>query len=108
MGDLASDIRQIVEQVLKNPDFATLLGGAAAPASAAPAAAAAPLGPGAFADVDSAVAAAGVAQRELVMLPLDTRRRMIEGMRRAVLAANASLSAEAVAETGLGNVATSR
>jgi acyl-CoA reductase-like NAD-dependent aldehyde dehydrogenase len=107
MGDLASDIRQIVEQVLKNPDFATLLGGGAAPAaSAAPAAApSAPLGPGAFADVDSAVAAATVAQRELVMLPLDTRRKLIEGMRRAVLGANASLSAEAVAETGLGNVA---
>jgi hypothetical protein len=29
--------------------------------------------------VDSAVAAAAVAQRELVMLPLDTRRRMIDG-----------------------------
>ena len=55
--------------------------------------------------MDSAVAAAGVAQRELVMLPLDTRKRMIEGMRRAVLAANASLSADAVAETGLGNLA---
>ena len=34
MGDLASDIRQIVEQVLKNADFAALLGGGAAPAAA--------------------------------------------------------------------------
>ena len=57
-----------------------------------------------FADVDSAVAAAGVAQRELVALPLDTRRRMIAAMRQAVLDANESLCTEAVRETGLGNV----
>lgn len=100
MANMADDIRLIVEQVLKSPDFATLLG-SGAPAASAPAQ---QLGPGAFPDVDSAVAAAAVAQRELVMLPLDTRRRMIAAMRRAVLAANPSLAADAVAETGLGNL----
>ena len=107
MGDLASDIRQIVEQVLKNPDFASLLSGAASAGPASESAAhrgVVPLGPGVFPDVDSAVAAAAVAQRELVQLPLDTRRRLIEGMRQAVAANNASLSADAVAETGLGNL----
>ena len=39
------------------------------------------LGKGVFADIDSAVAAAAVAQRELVALPLDTRRRVIAAMR---------------------------
>ena len=102
MADMADEIRNIVSQVLKNPDFAALLGGEAAPVGqqAAPA----PAGKGVFSDIDSAGAAAAVAQRELVMLPLDTRRRMIEAMRQAVLQSNESLAAEAVRETGLGNV----
>jgi acyl-CoA reductase-like NAD-dependent aldehyde dehydrogenase len=105
MANIADDIRLIVEQVLKTADFASLLGSSAAAAAGAPSAgAAAQLGKGVFSDIDGAVAAAGVAQRELVMLALDTRRRMIEGMRRAVLEANESLSSDAVGETGLGNV----
>ena len=102
MANPADDIRQIVAEVLKSPDLAALLGGAGA--SAGTARAAIPLGNGVFPDIDSAVAAATVAQRELSALPLDTRRRMIDAIRRAVLASNDSLSAEAVAETGLGNV----
>ena len=58
--------------------------------------------PGVFADVDSAVAPRRRRQRELMALPLDTRTRLIEAMRRAVLANNESLSPEAVAETGPG------
>ena len=49
------------------------------------------------------MAAAAVAQRELMALSLDGRRRIIEAMRQTVLQANESLSREAVAETGLGN-----
>ena len=96
----ADEIRRIVEEVLKNPDISGLLGGLPAAASAA----LAELGCGVFADVESAVRAAGAAQRELVALPLDTRTRMIEAMRRAVLANNEALSQAAVTETGLGNV----
>ena len=98
---LTDDIRQIVEQVLKSQDLAALLGEAGA---ARPAASGGELGSGIFADIDSAVAAAGAAQRELVALPLDTRRRLIEAMRLTVLDSVESLCAEAVSETGLGNV----
>ena len=91
---LTDEIRQIVEQVLKSYDVATLVG--------EPRAAAA--GCGLFSDVHSAVNAAAAAQRELIALPLDTRSRMIEAMRKAVLANNESLSLEAVRETGLGNL----
>lgn len=62
------------------------------------------MGPGIFPDIDSAVRAAAAAQRELVRLPLETRRGLIEAMRRTVLEANEALSRAAVAETGLGNV----
>jgi aldehyde dehydrogenase len=96
----ADDIRRIVEEVLKSPDLSGLLGSL----SSAPAAPAAALGCGVFSDVESAVRAAGAAQRELMALPLDTRTRMIQAMRRAVLANNEVLSRAAVAETGLGNV----
>jgi acyl-CoA reductase-like NAD-dependent aldehyde dehydrogenase len=114
MADPADEIRQLVEQVLKSADIAAMLGSSAgrvgqassaARRGAAGAATWAPQGRGVFADVDAAVAAAGAAQRELVAVPLDTRRRMIEAMRRAVLDSNQSLSADAVAETGLGNLA---
>jgi len=102
MANTTDEIRQIVEQVLKAYDAQGLLGGAAgAPATGAPAVA---LGKGIFSDIDGAVAAAAVAQRELAALPLDTRRRVIAAMRAAVLDANESLCTEAVRETGLGNV----
>jgi aldehyde dehydrogenase len=100
MANTADDIRLIVEQVLKSYDVQALMGGSAA-GGVSPAA---QLGSGVFADIDGAVAAAGVSQRELMALPLDTRRKMIDGMRRAVLESNESLCADAVTETGLGNV----
>lgn len=99
MANLADDIRLVVEQVLKSPDIAALLD------ESVPGAGAAPRAPGIFPDVDSAVAAATIAQRELVALPLDTRKSMIAAMRRVVLWNNRDLSAQAVAETGLGNLA---
>ncbi|MDP3178774.1 MAG: aldehyde dehydrogenase EutE, partial [Spirochaetaceae bacterium] len=60
--------------------------------------------PGVFSTIGDAVSAANAAQRELGRLPLDGRRAIVEAIRGSVLQANASLSAEAVAETGLGNV----
>ena len=119
MANLADDIRLVVEQVLKSPDISALLSGvnprpAIAPessssgsaASAVSAAAnAAASGAGIFPDLDSAVAAATIAQRELVALPLETRKAMIAAMRRVIVWNNADLSAQAVAETGLGNIA---
>jgi acyl-CoA reductase-like NAD-dependent aldehyde dehydrogenase len=100
--DIADEIRGIVERVLGSAEMQAMLKGGAAvkPAAAAGTGAV----PGIHPDVDTAVAAAGAAQRLFVALPLDTRRRIIEAMRAAVLAANESLSTEAVAETGLGNV----
>jgi propionaldehyde dehydrogenase len=98
MANPADEIRQIVEQVLKSPDVQALLQGGLDGGRSAP-----QLGAGIFPDIDSAVAAAGIAQQELAVLPLDTRRRMILAMRNAVIANNESLSADAVAETGLGN-----
>ncbi|HWR13159.1 MAG TPA: aldehyde dehydrogenase family protein [Rectinemataceae bacterium] len=115
MANLADDIRLVVEQVLKSPDISALLNAStsgaapaapgAAPLPAAPVATAAAGMPGIFSDVDQAVAAAAIAQRELVALPLDTRKGMIAAMRRVILWNNTDLSTQAVAETGLGNVA---
>jgi acyl-CoA reductase-like NAD-dependent aldehyde dehydrogenase len=99
MAGLGDDIRQIVTEVLKSYDLGTLLAGGEKPAAAARSG-----GAGIFSDMDQAAAAAAAAQRELVALPLDTRRRIIEAMRRAALENNKALSEAAVAETGLGNV----
>jgi acyl-CoA reductase-like NAD-dependent aldehyde dehydrogenase len=107
MSDVSSEIRSIVEQVLSSPEVQALLK-AGVPEVSAPGTDAAPgaavPGKGIFADIDSAVMAAGAAQRVFVSLPLDTRRQIIDAMRAAVLGVNESLAGEAVAETGLGNV----
>ena len=103
MAQPVEQIRQIVEQILLSGDVAALLSGSGIGPGVS-GAAESPLGAGVFADVDAAVIAAASAQRELIALPLETRRRLIEGMRRAVLVENDSLAADAVSETGLGNV----
>jgi acyl-CoA reductase-like NAD-dependent aldehyde dehydrogenase len=98
MSDSLDEIRQIVTQVLKSDEVQALL--RSSPAEPGGPAA----GAGIFPDVSAAVSAAAEAQRALAALPLDTRRRIIEGMRAAVLSNNESLSRDAVAETGLGNI----
>jgi acyl-CoA reductase-like NAD-dependent aldehyde dehydrogenase len=95
------EIRRIVEEVLKGADIPALLGQFEAGRLPAPGSA---QGCGVFTDVGSAVKAANAAQRELVALPLDTRSRIIDAIRQAVLSNNESLSRDAVSETGLGNV----
>ncbi len=98
MGDTA-EIRSIVAQILGSAEMQALLKGQCeGPAAAAPEF------PGVFPTVDEAVTAAASAQRELIALSLDGRRKIIEAIRTTVLAENASLSAEAVAETTFGNV----
>lgn len=101
MADLTDDIRRIVTEVLKHQDLAALIGTAGVPGASAQTGEG---GSGIFPDVDSAVTAAAAAQKELAEIPLDTRTRAIEAMRRVVLENNESLSRDAVAETGLGNV----
>jgi acyl-CoA reductase-like NAD-dependent aldehyde dehydrogenase len=119
MANLADDIRLVVEQVLKNPEISALLGGSSTGGSPSPAGGSSPVvanqaalvnpadaaAHGIFADLDSAITAATVAQRELVALPLDTRKAMIAAMRRVIEWNNSDLSTEALAETGLGNLA---
>jgi len=109
----ADDIRRVVAEVLRDPAVSALFGQAdvtppAAIAREAPSGTAEGIaareGLGTFPDIDSAVSAASIAQRELVGLPLETRRAMVAAMRRAVLEANESLCEDAVAETGIGNV----
>jgi aldehyde dehydrogenase len=82
---------------------------AAGTASSAPAGGAVPLrsrepvdGPGLFRDLDSAVAAAAGAFRQLQELPLEKRRDLIAAMRRAALDEAAAVATAAVEETGLG------
>jgi len=57
----AEEIRRIVEEVLKSPNVAGALAGFGSGVAASPSSAS--LGCGVFADVDSAVRAAGAAQR---------------------------------------------
>lgn len=114
MANLNDEIQSIVEEVMRNPEIAALLKAQDSVHRSSIAAVANtqsdstplqnPAGAGIFLDLDSAVAAAKIAQRELIALPLDTRRAIIEAMRRVVLWNNADLSAQAVAETGIGNM----
>lgn len=114
MANLTDEIQSIVEEVMRNPEIAALLKTQDSVHKSSIAATINslsensptqnPARAGIFPDLDSAVFAAKIAQRELITLPLDTRRAIIEAMRRVVLWNNADLSAQAVAETGIGNV----
>ncbi|HUX11422.1 MAG TPA: aldehyde dehydrogenase family protein [Spirochaetia bacterium] len=107
MSSLTEDIRSIVAEVLKGYDLSAMSrtgGGAAGDATGGSVDSTAPVAPGIFRTIDAAVAAAATAQRELMQLPLDTRRAMIAAIRSTVIDNNESLSREAVEETGLGNV----
>lgn len=64
--------------------------------------AAVPDGPGIFPDLDSAVRAACTAQRELLALPLERRKALLDSMRTTVEDSAADLARMAVEETGLG------
>ncbi|HEY0195894.1 MAG TPA: aldehyde dehydrogenase family protein [Kofleriaceae bacterium] len=97
-------IEEIVARVLDR-----LGGGSPAPAvrssanDAAPAKANVPRGTnGVYADADAAARAARKAFEQNERTPVATRVKMVEAMRRAVLANNDALSRYAVEETGLG------
>lgn len=60
------------------------------------------VGFGVFQNIDSAVKAAALAQRQWISLPLKRRHSIIEKVRAAFRAANHWMSEEAVSETGLG------
>ncbi len=68
-------------------------------------AAAADLGDGIHADIDDAVAAAGAAFRRYQTIGLEGRRRIIDSIRRSMLAQSESLARMAHAETGIGRAA---
>lgn len=59
-------------------------------------------GSGVFPEIQQAIAAAGVAQRELMQQTLDTRKAIIQAMRDTTLEHNERLSRKAAEETGLG------
>ncbi len=60
--------------------------------------------PGVFPDLDSAIRSASRAQLELVRLPLERRRALIDAMRRMIQDSASLLAQMAVEETGLGRV----
>ena len=103
MDSLEQNIRLLVQDVLSKMDLSEAASSPKAPA-AAPAAAPEALGPGLFGDIESAIAAAKIAQQELVKLTLVTRRKIIAAMRKATLDNNELMSKLAVEETGFGRV----
>ena len=73
-------------------------------ASVAAGTVAAPNGDGIFSDLDEAVRAAVHAQRALLAMPLEARKKVIKAMRDAAIENARLLAAHTVDETGLGNV----
>lgn len=97
MATLEDSIREIVAEVVKGLDLAeTSAQGSPATAEDED------LGSGIFPDIESAIAAAGIAHRELMKLGLETRRRVIQAMRDATLRNKELISKAVHEETGLG------
>lgn len=96
-------VRQLSGELGKLPSASGSVGAASAPARAP--AVIAGKRPGVFDELDSATAAATIAQEQWVALPVEARERVIEAMRECSRGLAPQLSQMAVAETGLGNVA---
>ena len=88
---LEQNIRQLVEHVIKELNL-----GEISPESDNTS------GIGIFSEINSAIAAARIAHRELMKLTLETRKAIIKKMRETVLENNELLSKSAMEETGLG------
>ncbi|MCP4377575.1 MAG: aldehyde dehydrogenase family protein, partial [bacterium] len=101
MDSLEQNIRLLVQDVLSKMDVPAE---APSPKAPAPAAQTEALGPGLFADIETAIAAAKIAQQELLKLTLVDRKRIIEAMRKATLDNNELMSNLAVEDTGFGRV----
>lgn len=101
MSTLEDSIREIATQIVKNLDVDLNK-----PAQAPAAQASAPQGNGVFSDIEGAIAAAKLAQKELVQLTLEVRKDMIRAMRDATLANKELLSRTALEETGFGRYET--
>ncbi len=91
MEILEQNIRQLVEHVLNEMQVV-----------GTPATHTASGANGIFSDIHSAIAAAGIAHRELMKLTLETRKAIIASMRETILEHNETLSRTAAEETGLG------
>jgi acyl-CoA reductase-like NAD-dependent aldehyde dehydrogenase len=102
MSTLEDSVRQVVSEIVKNLDTNQQ---ASKPAPSAPLTGET-LGSGIFPDIESAVAAAKLAQKELMHLSLDTRKDMIQAMRDATLLNKELLSKTSVEETGFGRYET--
>ncbi|MDX9848281.1 MAG: aldehyde dehydrogenase EutE [Tenuifilaceae bacterium] len=89
MDNLEQNIRQLVSQVLKEMDIAT-----PKPSTTGRI--------GVFSSIEDAISAADKAFREYIQLPLDTRSKIIENIRKVSLAHNETISSMAHEETGLG------
>jgi len=104
MDSLEENIRLLVQDVLSKMDLPETASSPQTAAPPSPGAQSEALGPGLFGDIESAIAAAKIAQKELVQLTLDTRRKIIDAMRKATLDNNELLSNLAVEDTGFGRV----
>lgn len=91
METLEQNIRVLVEQVLKEINPQSVQSESSSKS-----------GIGMFADINSAIAAARTAHKELMKLTLETRKALIQNMRQTILDHNEVLSKKAVEETGLG------
>ncbi|MGD9873506.1 MAG: aldehyde dehydrogenase family protein [Kiritimatiellia bacterium] len=92
------DIEAIAQKIVS--DLKGASPAQSAPAAKAPAASVA--GPGVFSTLDEAVAAAGKAQPVFVALPMATRAKIIENIRKSMMENAAALAKAAHEETGLG------
>jgi len=97
MDELEQNIRLLVQDIVSKMELP-------AGEAVAPAAPGEPLGPGIFGDIESAIAAAKIAQAELVSMTSEERGKMIDAMRKSTLDNAELLSRTACEETGFGRV----
>ncbi len=103
MEGLKENLHEIIAEILNSYDLSEIIGnnsGAIKPQS--PPVEEEPAGPGIFNDMESAIQAAVIAQRELIQLPLSKRKEIIQAIRDVVIKNTELISTNAAEETGFG------
>lgn len=102
MEGLKESLHEIIAEVLKSYDLSQITDSERNMTVTESAPVEEKSGPGIFGNMESAVQAAVIAQRELIQLPLSKRKEIIQAIRDTVIKNREILSANAAEETGFG------
>ena len=102
MEGLKESLHEIIAEVLKSYDLTQIVENQGADKADSVPVEVVQTGPGIFSNMEDAVQAAVIAQRELIQMPLSKRKEIIQAIRDVIITNSDLISSNAAEETGFG------